>query len=79
LGLGKRIRNPASDHNHNVNHHYYDNDRCTNHNDHHYCRANNNYDNNNHHDHDYEHGRANDHYFLICPVVKALRLSWLNY
>jgi ABC-type Zn2+ transport system substrate-binding protein/surface adhesin len=77
--LGKRIRDPTSDHNHDVNHHHNDHDRCTNHHDD-YNGCANDYDYNEHNvDHDHDHGRANDHYFLICPVVKALRLSWLIY
>jgi hypothetical protein len=77
--LGKRIRYPASDH--DVNHYHNDHDGgANNHDDYNGC-ANDHYNKHNHldYDHNYEHDRANDYYFLICPVVKALQLFLPNF
>jgi len=77
LGLGKRIRNPSSDHHLNDHHHddgrANDNDhRCANDNDHNF------YDNHNYYD-NHKHGRANDKYFFVCPIGEVLQLFWLIY
>jgi hypothetical protein len=63
--LGKRVRNPACDHDNNVNHHhYYD----------HYCRANNHYDEHEHNyddDHDYLNDDHN-HNHPGCPWLISI-------
>jgi hypothetical protein len=73
LGLGKRIRNPSSDHDEHYNdhHHYYDccaydhNHRCANNYDH-CCTDNHNYFDDYNHDvnDDYHHYDA----LNICPL-----------
>jgi len=70
LGLGKRIRNPSSDHNDDHN------DGCSNDNDH--RGANDHYNNHNYYD-NHKHGCANDKYFFVCPIGEVLQLFWLIY
>jgi hypothetical protein len=67
--LGKRIRNPASDHNHNVNHHYHHHhDGCTNNHDDYNGCAN---------DYDYNEHNVEHHEHHLNYIVDNIACPWL--